>query len=89
MRGHDGQLTLATTACASSGYSGHEASRVAEEAVSHLQPDLLHFYLGAVGTATASQRQGLGAAVLGPYLDAPAPCGTVVTRPIPLASGNG
>lgn len=48
----------------------HEASRAAEEAVSRLQPELPHLYLGAVGTSTASQRQGLGAAVLAPTLAA-------------------
>ena len=48
----------------------HEASRAAEEAVSHLRPELPHLYLGAIGTSTASQRRGLGAAVLGPTLAA-------------------
>jgi GNAT superfamily N-acetyltransferase len=47
----------------------HDASMRAEAACESLRPAAPHYYLGAVGTRSANQRQGLATAVLAPVLE--------------------
>ncbi len=47
----------------------HDASVLAEAACRPLRPVVAHYYLGAVGTRTDRQRQGLATAVVTPVLD--------------------
>jgi GNAT superfamily N-acetyltransferase len=47
----------------------HDASMRAEAACESLRPAAPHYYLGAVGTRYANQRQGLATAVLAPVLE--------------------
>lgn len=46
----------------------HHASQAAHEVTRQLQPDTPHLYLDVVGTRAASQKLGLGTAVLAPGL---------------------
>lgn len=48
----------------------HRAARAAQEATRHLQPEVPHLYLGALGTRAGSQKLGLGTAILAPGLAA-------------------
>ena len=47
----------------------HDASLLAEAACARRRPVALHYYLGAVGTRSDRQRQGLATAVLAPVLE--------------------
>lgn len=49
--------------------SRHDASLRAEAACAPIRPAEPHFYLGAVGTHSDRQREGLATAVLAPVLD--------------------